>query len=586
VGSVYRCTRSAAHAHGRTQLHQPVGERGCEHFGVGYYGTPSAIRYHWLLDDGAGNLVQGPAVNVATPTWTYVAPVPQLNQPAQVVAAIPAPEVPIVAGKEFGEPSWVKVVKTTTHNTNDVPLADLVSDDRDGDGLAEWQNAEPAEVETEWKLLQANNGANGNLAELEGAPDDMGDGDETVTRRYEFYAYAADATTIDGESGEAMCSEVAADGVHGKGTAVEVTDAYGEPYFVNCKAQVVVGDYLGAQMAGFDAAAPLGLVDNLQNGDPGVPYTARTVVVGGNTPYSITVTGSVPQGMELGDYADPATGDTLAGVLSGTPATAGIYDFTVDVTDADGITVSRAYTLGIGAPAAQYLLSATRSGSGRGTIFGSGVDCGLQCSVLLDGGTDVSLNAIPKAGSVFRGWGDACSGLGACAFTLDGDTVVSASFVRIYQLDVARSGAGAGTVTGFGIDCGAICTTQIDAKTAVVLKATAAAGSIFTGWSGACTGTGGCRFRMNANKSATANFAVRRTLKVGNTGPGTVTSSPTGISCGTVCRKGFAEGTSVTLTAVPDSGHVFLGWSGACTGTEPTCTVTLATSRTVGAVFE
>jgi len=78
-----------------------------------------------------------------------------------VVAAIPAPAVPNPAGKEFGEPSWVKVIKTTTHNANNVPLANLISDDKDGDGLADWQNAEPDEVEMEWKLLQASISGNG-----------------------------------------------------------------------------------------------------------------------------------------------------------------------------------------------------------------------------------------------------------------------------------------------------------------------------------------------------------------------------------------------------------------------------------------
>ncbi len=101
---------------------------GCEHFGVGYYGAPTTIKYNWLVDGGAGTLVYfGSPVSVATPTWTYTPPAPA--QPAQVVAAIPAPVVPIPAGKQFGEPSWVKVIKTTTHNANHVELRDLISDD-------------------------------------------------------------------------------------------------------------------------------------------------------------------------------------------------------------------------------------------------------------------------------------------------------------------------------------------------------------------------------------------------------------------------------------------------------------------------
>src|SRR3990172_7666033 len=132
---------------------------GCEHFGVGYYGTPKTVKYNWLLDDGAGNLIHGPAVNVATPSFVYSPPVlvdPNLPpdpgniaQPAQVVAAIPAPVVPIPAAKQFGEPTWVKVIKTTTHNANNIALDDLVSKDSDLDGNADWQNGEPDQVETE-----------------------------------------------------------------------------------------------------------------------------------------------------------------------------------------------------------------------------------------------------------------------------------------------------------------------------------------------------------------------------------------------------------------------------------------------------
>ena len=201
---------------------------------------------------------------------------PAAGQPAVVVAVIPAPVVPIPVAKQFGEPSFVKVIKTTTHNANNVALRDLVSDDTDGDGNPDWQNAEPAEVETEFKLLQTNTGANPAKEELQGGDDLAGDGSETVTRRYEFYKYAGDATTIDGENGEAMCDEVDPTTnpnnpqyLHGIGNNVAVTDANGDTYYVDCAAQVVVGEYIGAQMAGFDAAMPLGLIDHLQDGAEG-----------------------------------------------------------------------------------------------------------------------------------------------------------------------------------------------------------------------------------------------------------------------------------------------------------------------------
>jgi hypothetical protein len=140
-------------------------------------------------------------------------------------------------------------------------------------------------------------------------------------------------------------------------------------------------------------------------------------------------------------------------------------------------------------------------------------------------------------------------------------------------------------VSGSGIECGTVCSTTLDAGTPVTLKAAAAAGSIFTGWSGACTGTRACKTKMNSSKSVTANFAVKRKLTISRTGLGTVTSNPMGISCGTSCAKGYPAGTSVMLTATPAPGQAFLGWSGACTGTALQCTVTLTSNRKVGAAF-
>ena len=244
---------------------------GCEHFGVGFYGAPTVIKYNWLLDDGSGNLVTGPAVNVGTPSFTYVPPAAAV--PAQVVAVIPAPPVPIPVARQFGEPVWVKVIKTTSHNANPVPLQDLVAADNNQDGVADWQNGEPDQVETEWKLLQTNTAGNVAKAEEQGQADAAGDGNEVVTRRYEFYRYAADDSTLnditsgsslDGETGEAMCDEVmSATDLHGLRPSVTVTGPDGNPYTIDCTARVVVGDYLGAQMAGYDAAAPLGLIDHL-----------------------------------------------------------------------------------------------------------------------------------------------------------------------------------------------------------------------------------------------------------------------------------------------------------------------------------
>ncbi len=79
------------------------------------------------------------------------------------------------------------------------------------------------------------------------------------------------------------------------------------------------------------------------------------------------------------------------------------------------------------------------------------------------------------------------------------------------------------------------------------------------------------------------------TLSVSNagTGSGTVTSSPSGISCGSNCSASYSSGTSVTLRATANPGNTFTGWSGACSGqnASATCVVTMSTAQAVAAHY-
>jgi Divergent InlB B-repeat domain len=73
-------------------------------------------------------------------------------------------------------------------------------------------------------------------------------------------------------------------------------------------------------------------------------------------------------------------------------------------------------------------------------------------------------------------------------------------------------------------------------------------------------------------------------LAVTAVGPGTVMSDPAGIACGSTCDGVYPAGTMVTLTATPDPGDVFGGWSGDCTG-DGDCVVTIDAARNVTATF-
>jgi hypothetical protein len=79
------------------------------------------------------------------------------------------------------------------------------------------------------------------------------------------------------------------------------------------------------------------------------------------------------------------------------------------------------------------------------------------------------------------------------------------------ELLVKRAGSGSGTVVGSSgqqtfIDCGEHCAAEVDGGT-ITMEATAAPGSIFGGWSGACAGLGKCSVTMGSDdRAVTATF--------------------------------------------------------------------------------
>ena len=75
------------------------------------------------------------------------------------------------------------------------------------------------------------------------------------------------------------------------------------------------------------------------------------------------------------------------------------------------------------------------------------------------------------------------------------------------------------------------------------------------------------------------------TVTRAGTGSGSVRSADGLINCGTDCSESYAAGAVVRLSARARRGSTFAGWSGACSGAAPTCTVTMSASRAVTATF-
>jgi hypothetical protein len=237
-----------------------------------------------------------------------------------------------------------------------------------------------------------------------------------------------------------------------------------------------------------------------------------------------------------------------------------------------------------------WLLNVTIGGTGSGSVTSSpsGISCPADCDEIFLDGTDVTLTPIADPGSIFTGWSGDCTGTGACVVDMTADRDVTAMFAPTHPLTVALAGAGSGTVTSTpaGISCPSDCAEDFVEGEVVTLSAVADVGSVFTGWSGDCTGTGSCQVAMSVARDVTATFAPTHPLTVAlaGAGSGTVTSTPAGISCPPDCAEDFVEGEGVTLSAVADVGSVFSGWSGDCTGAG-SCQVTMSAARSVTATF-
>lgn len=207
-----------------------------------------------------------------------------------------------------------------------------------------------------------------------------------------------------------------------------------------------------------------------------------------------------------------------------------------------------------------------------------------------------------------------------------------------YLLTVNKTGPGASTgnvtpfITGSGTSTldwmGNTGSASYPPATEITLTASVIPGTVFTGWIGCVANQGDlaaqvlgslgpntCTFLMDQAKTVTATFSADfYSLTVSATGTGKVTgvdsvaaindpyASPT-IDCGIDCTESYYTGSSVTLTAVPQYGSTFLGWSGDCVtatsgafGTffkkllglskiSPRCAATMDAAKTVAASF-
>jgi|GEM_PF-5048288 len=271
-------------------------------------------------------------------------------------------------------------------------------------------------------------------------------------------------------------------------------------------------------------------------------------------------------------------------------------------------------------------------GEGRVTSNPTGINnCtkigGANCSKDFDQGTLVALAAEETGGHFFIAWqGDGCVGTGACNVTMDQDRTIRAIFSRLQSFRITASFTGQGSVESDplpskdgegGINCVdpsdlATCSQMYPRDAAVVLIAKPASGYEMAGWTDGCekdldvgggtsVGTGKdtvCIVKADKNKIINAIFVPVNTntitLNAHIIGKGKITSAPAGINCNKDCKAvyRYTDIQEVTLTATPEHGNIFVGWSGpgshSCTDpTATTCTVPLTTGEIdITATFE
>jgi mannan endo-1,4-beta-mannosidase len=239
-------------------------------------------------------------------------------------------------------------------------------------------------------------------------------------------------------------------------------------------------------------------------------------------------------------------------------------------------------------PTPQFTLTVSVVGSGSVGSSDGGIACPTDCTQTYAQGTSVSLVPTPASGWTFTGWSGACTGTTVpCTVTMNADRNVTATFTQATRtLTVAITGTGSVASDDGGIACPGDCTQVYPLNQAVQLTATPSSEWTFHHWAGACSSSAStCTVTMSANRSVTAVFGRPLTVSKNGTGDGIVTSNPTGITCGSTCAAVFLNGATVKLTAAPDATSAFTGWSGACSGTSPTCTVTTDGPKAVTATF-
>ncbi len=177
-----------------------------------------------------------------------------------------------------------------------------------------------------------------------------------------------------------------------------------------------------------------------------------------------------------------------------------------------------------------------------GTVTGTGI---------YDRGAEAAITAMPAEGYRFAGWqGEGVADPAAATTTVmvTADRQVTATFVRVWTLNLASTDAEGGSVSEGGV---------FDDGSEVVITAIASEGYRFAGWSG--EGVADPTAMMTTVTLTADRMLEARFIK---TWMVTLTNAPQ--AGGTVSAGGVVDdGVAFPITATPNEGYRFAGWTGA-----------------------
>ena len=204
-------------------------------------------------------------------------------------------------------------------------------------------------------------------------------------------------------------------------------------------------------------------------------------------------------------------------------------------------------------------------------IAGSGGTLtGVTSQQVAHGGNSTAVTANPNTGYSFTGWSGSYTGTAnpLTITNVTSDMTITANFATIPTYTVKFVAGSGGTLTGVTsqqVAHGGNCT---------AVTANPNTGYSFTGWTGSYTGTANPLTITNvtSDMTITANFATIPTYTV------TFVAGSGGTLTGNTSQQVAHGGNCTAVTANPNTGYSFTGWTGSYTGTANPLTITNVTS--------